>query len=57
MECQQQRHHFIGEKDTRAEVSAFCSYPVWLDRIPLTDRDISLICVTRQSLYFKAQLG
>ena len=57
MECQQQRHHFIGEKDTRAEVSAFCSYPVWLDRIPLTDRDVSLICVTRQSLYFKAQLG
>ena len=54
MGCQQQRHHFIGEKDTRAEVSAFCSYPVWLDRIPLTATSPSFVshgnpCILRHS--------
>ena len=57
MGCRQQRHHFIGDRDTRAEVPTFCSYPEWLGGVPLTYRDISLISVTWQSLFFKAQLG
>ena len=57
MGCWQQRHHFIGGRETRAEVSTFCSYPEWLGGLPLTYRDISLISVTWQSLFFKAQLG